>query len=271
MRQEILNELDYDPDATANDVLYNYKLGPRLPIEEQRRILFVIKSSTLANFVKIEQSSCLVINGNAPKPDRRSGLSFVCARLAYVLDSIQSQQHPDGPLCSKIIPLSFFCGQHIPHEQDRDSPSGIVNSLIAQLLTHSKDVKAPKGWRSEDFQSDDIEMAFSLFKSVVKQLPSSTTIFCVIDALSYYINDDEMEEDAQWLARKLIKLTEQQSEKRPVFKLLLTAPVRLPIPVFILDALDMLNIPQCLPKTGGFTERQWESGLGEDLDSLVEI
>lgn len=211
-----------------------------------------------------------MINGNAVKPDRRSGLSFVCARLVYVLDSIQSPKHSDGPLGSKIIPLSFFCGQHISREQDRDSPSGIVNSLVAQLLTHSKDLTAPKGWKLEKFDSDDIEMALSLFKSVVKQLPSSTTIFCVIDALSYYIDDDEMAEDAQWLARKLIKLTDQQSKKRPVFKLLLTAPVRLRILGDILDALETLNIPKCLPTTGGFTEKQWESGLGEDLDSLIE-
>lgn len=79
-----------------------------------------------------------------------------------------------------------------------------------------------------------------------------------------------MAEDAQWLARKLIKLTDQQSKKRPVFKLLLTAPVRLRILGDILDALETLNIPKCLPTTGGFTEKQWESGLGEDLDSLIE-
>lgn len=99
-------------------------------------------------------------------------------------------------------------------------------------------------------------------------MPTDSTVFCVIDALSFYVDDDETEEDAEYLIRKLVELAGEKSKKRPVFKLLLTAPARLRVSNKSLGESAFLSVPATLPKTGGFTAMKWKQGVGKHFDAL---
>lgn len=276
VRQSLFRQLDYDPDIAGQDVKVNYWLGLTLSRDEQERCLFAIKSAALANWVKAERSSVLVINGNSNITRPKSGLSFLCARLVYSLDKIRFGDDLDSSTISRpeIIPIHFFCGQHLTNDRSKswESPSGVVNSLLAQLLGQSKDIDLTQSTSLIDnVDSSDIDDVLELFKLSIKQLSPDHTIFCVVDGASFYVNNDSVSRTAKRLLARLLKLvrTTKKSRKHPVFKLLLTTPSRLRMEA--IDELDphhVLNIPKTLPDTGGFTAIKWDSSMGRQLQEI---
>lgn len=254
---------------TGADIITNYRLGSDLSRENQERSLFVIESPILATWVKSERSAVLVVNGYSKRIEPKSALSFVGARLVYTLDQIRtgaefaaaSTARPD------IITLHFFCGQHISGEETWESPAGVVNSLLAQLLKQCKGIDITRLAKiPRDFDNTDIEETFSLFDATFKLLPPDSTVFCVVDALSFFVDSDDMCQDAKFLAASLIGLANKRSPKRPIFKLLLTAPNRLRVAE--VDELktdkEVINVPPSLPNTGGFTAlNEMESWSGK--------
>jgi hypothetical protein len=227
----------------------------------------------LADWVEAEVSTVLVINGNANRVDRKSALSFVCARLVYALDNIRSPPesgrrvvHPD------IVTLHFFCGQHDTGDESWESPAGIVNSLLAQLLTQCRDVEM--NWTavlSSKVDSGSVKEVFDRFKIVMKLLPVRTTVFCVIDGISFYINKHETEMDSKWLVNKLLRLTRRLTpHKHATLKLLLTAPTYLHMTNLELGDGELLSVKSVLPNTGGFTSMRWDLGVGQQLERLAE-
>ncbi|KAJ4416468.1 hypothetical protein N0V82_006733 [Gnomoniopsis sp. IMI 355080] len=282
-RETLLSKLDYDRNAIRKDIAINYRLGADLSKDDQERSLHVIKSTQLAEWVQSDRSAVLIVNGHAKKVTRKSAMSFVCARLVYALNEIRcggggngqgessssrrrAEERPD------VIPLYFACGQHTSLEESWESPSGVVNSLLAQLLTHCKDINLtnlPKLGRN--FDNSDIEDFIRLFKRVIAHLPAETTIFCVLDGPSFYADMDDTSEDAEILLAGLVKLASKASRKQPVFKLLLTAPNRLRVPVDSSSGrLSTLNVPSTLRNTGGFTAMKWNMGVGQKLNEMAE-
>lgn len=275
-RESLLSQLDYDIDATGADIVKNFEVGRDLSKDDQERSLHVIKSTVLAKWVQRDRSGVLVINGQAPKVTRKSAMSFVCARLVFALNMIRSGSQNGSPQGDAgrpdVVPLYFFCGQHTSLCETWESPSGIINSLLAQLLTHCNDVDLTRVTKpGRDFDNSDVENVFSLFKDILKQLSAETTIFCVLDAVSFYVDGEDTTNDAVFLVEKLIQLSKKKSTKGPVFKLLLTAPKRLHIPWLdsVSSGKELINVPISLRNTGGFTAMKWNDGLGRQLDQMA--
>jgi hypothetical protein len=171
---------------------------------------------------------------------------------------------------SDIIPLYFFCGQHAAGDHSWETPSGVVNSLLAQLLTQCKDLDLTKAVGLGSFDSDDVKAVFRRFEYVLAQLSSEITVFCILDGLSFYLADETLD-DAEELIRWLFKLAKGESHRKQscVLKLLLTAPNRFhPSEVSGLSNSDILTAPSNPPNTGGFTSMKWTSGVGRQLNHL---
>ncbi|KAF9639965.1 hypothetical protein BFW01_g11771 [Lasiodiplodia theobromae] len=185
LRQKLLSRLKYDPQSPGADVAANYTLAARLRWDDQERSLYVIRSPKLASWATSTKSTALVVHGNSRTVKRQSPLSFVCARLVHSLDQIR--QKSDDPTTQKVVALHFFCGEHAGDDRKWDTPSGIVNSLLAQLLTQCKDVDLTKADSYGLFDCNKLKAVFKRFKCVLAQLPRTTTVFCVLDALSFYV------------------------------------------------------------------------------------
>lgn len=238
----------------------------------------MIKSERLADWVRADESNVLIINGYAKKVNRKSAMSFVCARLVYALNTIRYGGQDEGAssLVARpdVIPLHFFCGQHASMDKTWEQPSGILNSMLAQLLTHYKDVNLAQSAKlGRDFDNSDVEDMLALFKLVLKSLPATVTVFCVLDGISYYIDEEDTSEDAHYLVDGLIKLARKTTtSSRPVFKLLLTAPKRLHIPMVdsVSNRKNIVNVPAAPPNTGGFTAMKWSLGVGQQLSMMAK-
>ena len=146
----------------------------------------------------------------------------------------------------------------------------MVNSLLAQLLTQCKNADVSRAARLGDLDCDDVEETMTRFEKVLGRLGGASVVFCVIDGISFYVDDDHTEQDATYVIERLVRLTVKASKGRPVFKLLLTAPVRLRVGEEILGESTILSVPTTPPKTGGFTAERWEVGVGKYLDALSE-
>ncbi|KAK0621936.1 hypothetical protein B0T17DRAFT_655880 [Bombardia bombarda] len=269
-RRWLLAQLDYDRHAAGADLTSNCILGPTLLRDDQERSVYVIKSAKLAAWVTAGRSTTLIVNGNAQDGSQRtSAMAFVCGRLVFALEQLRSPG-PGRVSRPDIVPLYFFCGRHASSDRSWETPSGILNSLLAQLLTRCKDLDLAKAFGMGGFDSDDVAAVFRRFGGALAQLPSGTTVVCVIEGLPFYLNNGETSDDAEELLRELLKLGGKARKSRRmacVFKLLLTATKRFHTDET--DALDddkVLNIPVRLPSTGGFNEMKWHLGIGQQLE-----
>jgi len=243
-------------------------------MENQERSLYVIRSSELSRWVQSKRSTSLIIHGNSKRVTRKSGLSFVCARIVYVLDQIRAASPPPNSKSDvpSIIPLYFFCGQHVTPRESWESPAGIINSLLAQLLTHCKKADLSKAAKLGRFDSGEVDEVMERFEKVLHRLPPNTMVFCVIDGLSFYVDEDETKEDAEYLIDSLTELVEtnNRSKNRPIFKLLVTAPARLRVDEEVWGDSKVLRLPDTVPNTGGFTAMKWDMAIGKRLNALGE-
>ena len=228
----------------------------------------MIKSQQLAEWAEEDGSSALVVNGNF-EVKRKSPLSFVCARLIHALDEIRSPEASQKATRPDIITVHFFCGQHDTLEESWESPSGIINSLLSQLLTQCKGIHPSKVTRGKSFDNANVEKMFGCFKAALDQLPTGATVFCVIDAISFYVDINETRDDAKWLVSSLLRLTTKKPPKKADFKVLLTAPSRLRISESKLHDAELLNISRRLPNTGGFTAMRWNVELSTHLGDAL--
>ncbi|KAI1126730.1 hypothetical protein F5Y10DRAFT_266809 [Nemania abortiva] len=263
IRPFILSQLEYDSNMAGADVANNYILGTSLSREDQERSVFVINSSQLQDWIQAEGSTALVINGNAQRVARKTGLSLVCARLIHALDELHcsggsSIRQPE------IITIHFFCGNHDTGEETWESPRGIMNSLLAQLLTQCKHVDITKSIKPRKVDSDDLRNVFSWFRTVFRRLPANITVFCVLDDISVYV-DNSYEKDAKFLISNLLKLSREHSSRRASLKILLTAPCWLRMSSSELGEVSTLSVTRPLPNTGGFSAMKWDMTVGKQL------
>ncbi|KAI0404663.1 hypothetical protein F4802DRAFT_565879 [Xylaria palmicola] len=263
-RRFLLSSLDYDPSIAGDDVANNYTIGASLSPEEQKRSVYVMKSQVFQDWTRNKSSTALIIEGQANKrTTRKSGLSLICARLIYALDQLRSPDPPEKQ-DPNILTLHFFCGAHDTYTESWESPTGIINSLLAQLLTQCKHLNIQRFPPLSKNHSGSLHNIFSWFKKVLRHLPARATVFCVLDAVSVYF--DRHEEDAKWLIQSLLRLSQKRSSKHASIKILLTVPYWLRMSSSELGEVERLSIPKNLAGiTGGFTGMRWDMAVGESL------
>ncbi|KAJ2994816.1 hypothetical protein NUW58_g1450 [Xylaria curta] len=268
IRKLLLSKLKYDPDVIGVDVASNYVLGNDLPMRDQERSVFVMKSKPLEDWVLAESSTSLVVNGNAQYITRKSALSFVCARLIYTLDGLRGLGASFEVQRPEIVPIHFFCGQHDTKVKGWESPEGVMNSLLAQLLLQCKHLGIARVPKLGKVDSSDLCSIFSCFKTVFYELPLGVTVFCIVDDISVYLASHEKQ--ARWLISSLLEFSREETSGRPRFKVLLTAQCWLRMSSKGLGDVEVLSVPQGLPSTGGFSGMRWDMTIGKQLAETLE-
>ncbi|MCJ1433728.1 hypothetical protein MMC27_003092 [Xylographa pallens] len=166
----------------------------------------------------------------------------------------------------------FLLRQHVRWQDDLDNtPAGIINSFLGQLLKRCKHVDLSSVTKLGEFARNDMDAACKRFQKVLFTLPRHIVVFAIIDGLSYYADDPEREEDTDKLLRLLIKLTKHRKKHSSgyILKLFLTAPRRLQSgAVARLGEDEILDVSERLPKGGGFTDMQWSLGMGQQVDGM---
>ncbi|KAL1891095.1 hypothetical protein Sste5346_007921 [Sporothrix stenoceras] len=190
---------------------------------EQGRAEQLVVHQQLQSWLSVPASSQLLIHGNDEGGlSPVSALSLFCASLAFNLDS-----HP------RIIRLLFFCGLHSDtgrsyraddyYEEDDTGGRAIISSFICQLLcAHDFGSELPFGPEIEDtILYGEVNELCNVFSTLVRQLPRSVVLVCVIDGAAYYERREFLDNTAVVLAH-ILRLS-ADSSVLAVFKVLITS------------------------------------------------
>ncbi|KAF2189527.1 hypothetical protein K469DRAFT_625227 [Zopfia rhizophila CBS 207.26] len=189
--------------------------GSELSLREQDRIVYVIESQALRNWLLNPKNAVLLIRGNSEDLD--SGASAMSFVAAHVIQSTRQVQK------SRLLCLHWFAGQHRNVRNDADANvHGIMRSLIGQLLHmyNEFDLYFIKRSTAIAIRENDLKVLCDVFDELIFQLPEKTVTFCVIDWLACL--EYHQKEDVQFLLDRLRAIARHASGKESLFKLLLT-------------------------------------------------
>lgn len=125
---------------------------------------------------------------------RTSPLSVFLASLIQSLLDRLSQ--PASFQSSPEIVLYFFCGQHIEDGGPLAGPQGLIRSLTTQLILSWPQQSPPPdvgflstllpGTVSSAEEDLEVGTVCHIFRAMLRQLPPSSTVYCIIDGISYF-------------------------------------------------------------------------------------
>lgn len=213
----------------------------------------------LREWIACDNSSSLLVNGQS-EVQRRPPVSFLCATLVECLH--QASRNPHAP----VVVLSFFCGEHLDLGSDRNAhPIDMIMALSAQLLDVYEDFDMEPIrplWHQVQIL-EDVKNVFKLFNGLLKQLPPETTIFCVIDGISYY-EDPARQHDLVEATKRFVSMTRKRD--RPVVKLLMTSTASCSLIWKLFDQREILDMGWKCSSIVGYRALEWTPMIGGMLE-----
>lgn len=248
-----------DPETISRDVQLSIAYGRAMAPRRQQKAAWVMQEPPFQQWFQSSGSHILVVGGLEVEMDSISPLSYLCAMLQQNLESLQI-----------AVPLSFFCGLHASPGDNLEGASGIMRSLIYQILLQQQ-------W---NFDCSFIDLAFLdqirnyeishlciLFRSLLTSA-TSTTIFCLIDGISWYDTSRRSGDVSTMMAymRELVDET-NQADSGIDFKLLVTSPQACPSATVWFPYEERIIIPD---DTCGNGEGFNEIGMAAQTQGLLE-
>lgn len=250
---ELLRIVDVKPASVTDDLKFVLKQGNRVSSDSQGRARWLFKTLLFQRWLSTTQSSLLLVDGSMGQ-EKSPPLSVLVGILAIGQLEMES-----------ALSIHFFCGQHLdPDASDGLSgPIGMLRSLITQLilsltaplpdLLHA--VESPQ--LLSDIQAQTLPALCEVFRILVDQIPPGLTLFCLLDGISWYEQDQWLEQLRYTIGmlKDLVAQGLTQPSASPV-KVLLTSPNR---SIRIRDMLDPESQYVCLAP--GYTSN---AGLAQE-------
>lgn len=265
----LLSKLDIDGerDVASVDTVSQLRLIHTLSLPSQDRAVALIMSPHLQTWLTGASSSIILVNGQMFSNEdeaRQSPLSYFCAKL---IDSVlNGSRRPVVDAPYQHLGVRWFCGLHTNVQTDADAhPGGMLNSIISQLLNQVLDFLPQVALEDAAVLDQDVDLKSlnDIFDRLVRALPATTILICVIDGISYY-EDPERENECLDVLSMLTSLVRrcQEMMNGPTVKLLITAPLRSHLVHRLLQEDDILNMNISYPANGGFSALQWDLRMG---------
>ncbi|KAF5241185.1 hypothetical protein FANTH_9181 [Fusarium anthophilum] len=188
---------------------------------DQGRAEHLVENAQFKQWVVRTNSTELLVHGHM-KPSRTSvtPLSLFSAAIVRNLRQVD-----------RFCAVAFFCGQHIDHDDPLLGGLGLIKSLTTQLLRQhgfddadldkvAQEVNLPLLKRAVD----EVEELCQLFAVLARRLRNDTTLFCVIDSVNVYEDEDMMQ--GMYVEKVLFELLQLTSDPRVKthVKVLFTSP-----------------------------------------------
>ena len=168
-------------------------------------------------------SDYLLVNGHEVSEDGPSPLSFIGASLYRSATRLGSKG---------LFILGYFCDEHRPFSKrgsETCKPVGMMLSLLGQLAAQMVQRGVPIDLSSLDdsewkkIKKHKLKALGRVFGTLVRQLPSGSHLYCVIDEATWY-EQPGMSEDLELVLSRLSRTVGDCNNRGEVeFKLLVTA------------------------------------------------
>ena len=232
-------------------------MGTSLSLTDQDRVVWMMQSLKLREWLNHPKSHTLLINGDGDANEMFSSTTFLSAKLLESLGHIEP-----------VISQHFFCALHTTSRKDiMADATGLIKSFVSRLLLRDIpwDLMFLSATDLVKIDQNDLETICTLFRRLIQQLPDTTFLFWTIDGITYY-ERSERRRDFVKVVHELLGVIKECD--RVVIKLLLTCPGK---SLYIKGALgkeDILNVPPTVDGSRqGWSERAFQNTLGHEIEN----
>ena len=247
--QQLLDILAIDTMQIQDEVVIILRKGQNSDPYIHNRSHLLMQSPRFHVWLTSNISGCLLVDGNAQSASERiSAMTVVSAMLA--------QNLPGESETASVI--QFFCGLHTDQDENLSGPRGLLRSLLAQLVhIFNLQLNFVHSNEYDEFKRFHTSRLCVLIGVLIKQLPKGSVLFCIIDGISLYENDDWMQETS-FALRKIIDLS-YDPQVQATFKVLITSPLASRYIARHISAQDHLALPRDSAENDGtpLTRRQF--------------
>ena len=228
--------------------------------------MVIMRSHKLQKWVRNTHSSALLINANHQGSTRQQPTSFICAKLVDSITPCPSDAQTEFQM---ILPLAFFCGEHLQKTDPDSGPDGMMRSLLAQILLAYSDFDLRAIPQIQHLDFDDVNDLCDVFDLLIAQLPQYTVVFCIVDAISFFEDDESVCAEANVVVQALVDVVERTKDGGCRFKLLLMSPWNSHVLYRNMrdQEGDVVWLPGKIPAQGGFTGSKWRASVESGLQS----
>ncbi|KAF5501637.1 hypothetical protein CGCS363_v006726 [Colletotrichum siamense] len=183
---QLLDILGVDLDKLGDDSETILGHSEHSDTDERAKAQWLLQTDEFRNWLRENRSSLLLVDGEL-QDSFISPLSGICGGLISAL--VESR--------GSAVAF-FFAGLHVDMQlPDIDSgPVAMIRSLIAQLLMSDNLPSRDLSFMSKDMikgcREGDCLVLCEVFVKIIKQVPTQTTVYCIIDGVSWY-------EQGRWL------------------------------------------------------------------------
>ncbi|KAF5499550.1 hypothetical protein CGCF413_v006914 [Colletotrichum fructicola] len=183
---QLLDILGVDLDKLGDDSETILGHSEHSDTDERAKAQWLLRTDEFRNWLRENRSSLLLVDGEL-QDSFISPLSGICGGLISAL-----VESPGSAVAF------FFAGLHVDMQlPDIDSgPVAMIRSLIAQLLMSDNLPSRDLSFMSKDMmkgcREGDCLVLCEVFVKIIKQVPTQTTVYCIIDGVSWY-------EQGRWL------------------------------------------------------------------------
>ncbi|KAL5325536.1 hypothetical protein ACEPPN_006663 [Leptodophora sp. 'Broadleaf-Isolate-01'] len=187
--QEAVQRILGTPDFDYADVAFILDKKEEIPARQRAQAEQIVNTTIFRNWVVATFSTKLLVQWTSRLPKtiaEVSPLSIFCATMAQALHAKE-----------RFISIQFFCGRHIDPMESAGYVGGrtMLLSLIAQLFRHwSFDMRLLYPSITARLHEYQVGVLEDLLGWMVRQLPPTITLFCIIDGVVLYEREEHWEE-----------------------------------------------------------------------------
>ncbi|KAK1847026.1 hypothetical protein CCHR01_10363 [Colletotrichum chrysophilum] len=204
----------------ADDLATVVGHSERFDSDDRAKAQWSLQTDEFRSWLRENHSSLLLVDGEL-QDSMISPLSGICGGIVGALMQNRSS-----------AVAFFFAGLHVDMQQpDIDSgPVPMMRSLIAQLLMSPNLPSRDLSFMSKDMikgcRDGDFPVLCEVFVKIIKQVPTQTTVYCIIDGVSWY-EQGRWLDDLDQFATALEYITKRNNAGRSgSLKVLLTSPTQ---------------------------------------------
>lgn len=212
-RPQLLELLMVDFSSATSDI--QFVLGQEEVAKSTYDGNCLLRMEKFQQWLSGSLSSFVFVDGNVESHalDRVSPFTVLCATL-----SLNLHKMPEA------ISIHFYCGLHEGSHDGLNGLTGLLRSLISQLLLVHENFDLrfihSSGYFAE-LARYDISHLCDTFEQLVWQIPNNKVLFCLVDGITFFDNW-KWRENLSFVLLKLKALADSRSREGPVFKLLMT-------------------------------------------------
>ncbi|KAF3062870.1 hypothetical protein CFAM422_010313 [Trichoderma lentiforme] len=192
LSQDALRWMIKIPDADLIDISFIHNRKSSLSTKDIAQAEQIVHSQVFRNWIVSPNSAKLMVHWDFQPPKTIAGISPLSLFCSTITQGLRTKQH--------MLSVLWFCGRHIDTSEAGEHVGGhsMLASIIDQLLRqHTFDTRSlSNSFNMASLQQNDYNELLSLFDWLVKELPNTVTLFCIIDGVALFEREEYWERSA---------------------------------------------------------------------------